>query len=95
MGKNIRVLKMISGEEIICEVVAESELHMIVNKPFMFQVIEAHQGQLALAMTPYVLCDPNIENLPLKHLAIAFDIPAPTQPEKEYLSQTSSIELLS
>ena len=82
---NIVILKLISGDELI----AKEESDGTFSKVRVFQV----SGQSA-GLIPWLLLSPDQTNVKIE-FGIMAKIDAPLEIEKQYLSATSSIQLLS
>lgn len=102
----VKSFKLLGGEEIVAEVMSENRKNAIIGnnfdetvesyvlrRPHILQFQPMGNGQLGLAFVPWTLSNPDIERLilPSSAVLVAFD-PAP-RVERQYLEQTSGIDL--
>lgn len=105
----IMTFKMITGEEVIAEVVearSGSQLltedspafkgavtSYVVKRPHVLQFQPMGRGQLGLALVPWALSNPDIRNLEVPASAVLLAFDPSEEVEKQYLQQTSGISL--
>ena len=93
----IVVIKTIPGEEIIAELVSETNpLHenaITISRPRVFQIVGDEQGRPVPSISPWLATDPDNKKVPMFQHYIATIIPAPTGIEKAYLQTVSGLDL--
>ena len=92
MANIIKVLKLITGEEIIARVKYERDL-LTLEKPMTFQAVPTNQqGQMGFALVPWIMSAKGEQvTISLTHV-LAQDDPQ-NEAEKNYLSQISGLVL--
>ncbi len=85
----IKVLKLISGEEII----AREEGQGTQSRPRVLQMMQTERG-MGAGLVPFIVSAPD-ETVTINQMAIVTVVDAPMQIETAYLQQTSSIDLTS
>lgn len=88
----IKVMKLVSGEEVIAKV-EESLQGVKYSKPRVFHVMQTDRG-VSAALMPYIMAAPD-ETVEIRDSAIISMVDAPKQLEDSYLQQTSGIQLAS
>lgn len=91
--KNIKVIKLATGEDIVCEVTNESAFEYIVKNPLRVVMVPSKMAnagpQVALApFSPYVLWN---DGVGIKTAQIVFDAPAVPELQDEYNAVFSSV----
>jgi hypothetical protein len=105
----ITTFKMVTGEEVIAEVVeSRSGSHVltedsptfksavttyILKRPHTLQFQQLGRGQVGLALVPWTLSNPDIRSLELPATAVLLTFAPSEEVEKQYLQQTSGISL--
>ena len=106
--KDVRVFKLITGEEIIAglqdassaTVLTESVSPGNINtvtllKPMMIQIQQVGPGQIGLVIVPWSLANQQIDSVDIKANMIVADPFMPNfEVEKQYLEQVSGLKLL-
>ena len=94
MAIEVKVLKMISGEEILARTKSENNL-MILNKPMLLTQMPdpAGSGRMGLGFVPWILSAVE-EDVVVSVDHIIAQLPAKPEVEKMYLSQTSGLSLV-
>jgi hypothetical protein len=97
---NVMSFKMISGEEVVAELVStktitenSSPISYTVRRPHVLQFQPVGPGQLGLAFVPWTLSNPAIERLEIPASAILLTFTPVDKVERQYLEQTSGISL--
>lgn len=101
--------KMISGEEVISELVEtrsgsqllteDSALFQgaitdyVVKRPHILQFQQLGRGQVGLALIPWTLSNPDISRLEIPASAVLLSFDPSSEVERQYLQQTSGISL--
>lgn len=93
--------KLVSGEEIVATVTSTKETILgsgvvasySVRRPHILQFQPMGGGQLGLAFVPWTLSNPGIDNLEIPASAVLLTFTPAGGVEKQYLQQTSGIEL--
>ena len=95
-------LKMLTGEEIVTELTGVQEnlstgelLFYNVRRPHVLQFQPMGHGQLGLAFVPWALSNPDIEHIEIPASSVIAKFSPADKVEKQYLQQTSSIEIAS
>lgn len=99
MVNSVKSFKLVGGDEIVAEVVAEKQTHdssvvsYTLRRPHILQFQPMGNGNLGLAFVPWTLSNPTIEriDIPVSQVVAMFD-PA-ERVERQYLEQTSGISL--
>ena len=94
MAIEVKVLKMISGEEILARTKSENTL-VILNKPLLLtQMPDPSQpGRMAFGLVPWIISAVEEDTVVSVDHIIA-QLPAKSEIEKMYLSQTSGLSLV-
>ena len=97
---DVYAFKMVSGEEVIAELKSTitmepsgKPISYHVRRPHILQFQPVGPGQMGLALVPWTLADPTIENLEIPGTAILLKYPAGESTARQYLQQTSGIAL--
>ena len=89
---SVVILKMSSGEEVICGCDNPSAGKYVVEKPRMIHIMQDDSGNARAGLAPWIVSAPDA-TVTIETGVVAC-VPAPTDIEKAYLSQTSRIQLL-
>ena len=94
MATEVKVLKMISGEEVIARIKSENNL-MILNKPMLLTQVSdpAGSGRMGLGFVPWILSAVE-EDVVVSVDHIITQLSVKPEIEKMYLSQTSGLSLV-
>ena len=94
MAIEVKVLKMISGEEVIARIKSENNL-MILNKPMLLTQMPdpAGSGRMGLGFVPWILSAVE-EDVVVSVDHIITQLSVKPEIEKMYLSQTSGLSLV-
>lgn len=97
MNKGIKSFKLVGGDEIVAEIV-RTELgtrsqNWVIKRPLAIKFQPMGQGQIGLALVPWTLSNPTIEELCLNEKAVIAQYEPSATVERQYLQQTSGIEL--
>ena len=94
MAIEVKVLKMISGEEVIARTKSENTL-VILDKPLLLtQMPDPSQpGRMAFGLVPWII-SAAAEDTVVSVDHIIAQLPAKPEIEKMYLSQTSGLSLV-
>tara|TARA_B100000809_G_scaffold233098_1_gene249548 strand:+ start:890 stop:1174 length:285 start_codon:yes stop_codon:yes gene_type:complete len=94
MAIEVKVLKMISGEEVIARTKSENTL-VILDKPLLLtQMPDPSQpGRMAFGLVPWIISAAEEDTVVSVDHIIA-QLPAKPEIEKMYLSQTSGLSLV-
>ena len=93
MANDVKVLKLITGEEVIARVSEESSNLLTLEKPMTFQAVPTNQqGQMGFALVPWFMSGKNEKiTISIDHI-IAEDVPK-GHAEKNYLAQVTGLSL--
>ena len=93
MENNVRVLKLITGEEVMARVTEGNNGLITLDKPMTLQAVPTNQqGQMGFALVPWLMSGKSDTiTISTDHI-IAQDDPQ-AQAEKNYLSQISGLVL--
>ena len=102
----IRSFKLVTGEEIVTEVLTVAQRLaegngvlsgsgncVTVRRPHVLQFQPVSPGQLGLALIPWTLSNPGIQSLEIPHSAILVEFEPQNEVERQYIEQTSGIAL--
>ena len=94
MAIEVKVLKMISGEEVIARTKSEDTL-VILDKPLLLTQLPdpARPGRMGLGLVPWIISAVEEDTVVSVDHIIA-QLPAKPEIEKMYLSQTSGLSLV-
>lgn len=99
MSNQVLAFKLLSGEEVIAEVVRRSltsisAYEWTVRRPHVLRFHPVAPGQMGLAFVPLTLSNPNLETLIIETKSLLFaPFEVSAEVEKQYLQQTSGIAL--
>ena len=93
MANDVKVLKLITGEEVIARISTESSNLLILDKPMILQMMPANQqGQVGFAIVPWLMAG-NSERITIstEHILAEDDV----KPEigKNYLANVTGLSL--
>lgn len=93
---NIKIFKLVSGEEIITKVFEDVPLQsfIIIEKPRSIQPIPQGPNQFGIGLLPYMITNADGQ-IKLYRTAISGECDAPPDVEKVYLQQTTNIQIAS
>lgn len=91
--KDIRVIKLATGEDIVCEVISDSAFEILIKNPLRAVIVPAKVAnagpQIALApFSPYVLWN---DGVGIRSAQVVFNAPAVPELVDEYKSVFSPI----
>lgn len=95
----ILAFKLHGGDEVVAEVTstqmgaAEKVVSYTVRRPHILKMQPTGPNQVGLAFIPWTLSNPVIDSLVIPESAIILTFEPSDHVEKQYLSQTSGIEL--
>ena len=94
MAIEVKVLKMISGEEVIARTKSEDTL-VILDKPLLLTQLPdpSQPGRMAFGLVPWIISAVEEDTVVSVDHIIA-QLPAKPEIEKMYLSQTSGLSLV-
>lgn len=92
---DIKVYKLVSGEEIVGTVVESEQNFVSLEKVRAIHLVPQGNNQFGVAMMPYVTSDPNGAIKIYAHAVSAEVVKVPADLEKTYMMQTSSIQIAS
>ena len=93
MANDVKVLKLITGEEVIARVSEEHNDLLTLEKPMTFQAVPTNQqGQMGFALVPWLMSGKSEKiTISIDHI-IAEDDPK-GHAEKNYLAQVTGLSL--
>ena len=93
MTNDVKVLKLITGEEVIARVSTDSSNLLTLEKPMTFQAVPTNQqGQMGFALVPWLMSGKSEKiTISIDHI-IAEDDPK-GHAEKNYLAQVTGLSL--
>ncbi len=103
----VKSFKMVTGEEVVAEVVMEksgnevstdglftnSITEYVLRRPHTLQFQQVGPGQIGLALVPWTLSNPAIDNLSVPASAVLIAFYPSDKVEQQYIEQTSGISL--
>lgn len=95
MANEIKAFKMVTGEELVAEVVSRALQGgaITVRRPHIIQLQQASPGQYGLVFIPWALSNPDIDKAEIQLSSIVVEFEPGERIQREYLSQTSGIKL--
>ena len=94
MANDVKVLKLITGEEVIARVSEESSNLLTLEKPMTLQMIPPNTstGQVGFALVPWIKAAKNDKTtISIEHILVTDD--ASDQTEKNYLQVITGLSL--
>ena len=94
MANNVKILKLITGEEVIARVSEERSNLLILEKPMTLQMIPPNTstGQMGFAMVPWMKAAKNNKvTISIEHILVTDE--ASDQTEKNYLQVITGLSL--
>ena len=94
MANDVKVLKLITGEEVIARVTEESSNLLILEKPMTLQMIPPNTstGQMGFALVPWIKAAKNDKTtISIEHVLVTDE--ASDQTEKNYLQVITGLSL--
>ena len=94
MANDVKVLKLITGEEVIARVSEESSNLLILEKPMTLQMLPPNTstGQVGFAMVPWIKAAKNDKvTISIEHVLVTDE--ASSQTEKNYLQVITGLSL--
>ena len=93
MANDVKVLKLITGEEVIARVSEESSNLLTLEKPMTLQMIpNTSTGQMGFAMVPWMKAAKNDKTIiSIEHVLVTAE--ASDQTEKNYLQVITGLSL--
>ena len=94
MANDVKVLKLITGEEVIARVTEESSNLLILEKPMTLQMIPPNTstGQVGFALVPWIKAAKNDKTtISIEHVLVTDE--ASDQTEKNYLQLITGLSL--
>ena len=93
MANDVKVLKLITGEEVIARVSRESSNLLILDKPMILQMMPANQqGQVGFAIVPWLMAG-NSEKIIISTEHILAEDIVKSEIEKNYLANVTGLTL--
>lgn len=94
----IITLKLVTGEEIVAELVstsilAEKATSYTIRRPHMIHVQPLPDRKYGLALSPWSMSNPELDTLEIPISAVLAKFAPSGKTEAQYLQQTSSIQL--
>ena len=94
MANDVKVLKLITGEEVIARVSEESSNLLILEKPMTLQMLPPNTstGQVGFALVPWIKAAKNDKTtISIEHILVTDE--ASDQTEKNYLQVITGLSL--
>jgi len=93
MINDVKVLKLITGEEVIARVSRESSNLLILDRPMILQMMPANQqGQVGFAIVPWLMAG-NSEKITISIEHILAEDVVKSEVEKNYLANVTGLTL--
>ena len=93
MINDVKVLKLITGEEVIARVSRESSNLLILDRPMILQMMPANQqGQVGFAIVPWLMAG-NSEKISISIEHILAEVVVKSEVEKNYLANVTGLSL--
>jgi len=93
MANDVKVLKLITGEEVIARISTESSNLLILDKPMILQMMPANQqGQVGFAIVPWLMAG-NSERITISTEHILAEDVVKSEVEKNYLANVTGLTL--
>ena len=94
MANDVKVLKLITGEEVIARISEESNNLLILEKPMTLQMLPPNTstGQVGFALVPWIKAAKNDKTtISIEHILVTDE--ASDQTEKNYLQVITGLSL--
>ena len=93
MENNVKVLKLITGEEVLARVTEEDSGSITLNKPMILQAVPTNQqGKMGFALVPWFMSGKSEKiTISIDHVITQDDLK--DQAEKNYLAQVTGLTL--
>jgi hypothetical protein len=92
MNDNVVVLRLTSGEEIVCRFIKDDDFAIVVDRPRQIMFTPTQTGGVQAQLAPVLFSHPDCRELKIFNHALAVaPIPAPENLSKAYLENTSGI----
>ena len=93
MANDVKVLKLITGEEVIARISRESSNLLILDRPMILQMMPANQqGQVGFAIVPWLMAG-NSEKITISIEHILAEDVVKSEVEKNYLANVTGLTL--
>ena len=93
MANDVKVLKLITGEEVIARISTESSNLLILEKPMTLQIMPANQqGQVGFAIVPWLMAGKS-ERITISTEHILAEDDVKSEIEKNYLANVTGLTL--
>ena len=93
MSNDVKILKLITGEEVIARVSRESSNLLILDRPMILQMMPANQqGQVGFAIVPWLMAG-NSEKITISTEHILAEDVVKSEIEKNYLANVTGLTL--
>lgn len=90
---DVIILKLINGDEMICQLVGENDNYVDVDRPRLMTIQPTKDGQGQFGLIPFLLSNPDARNLPIAKSAIVTRLSASADMSKAYMSTVSGLVL--
>ncbi len=87
-------LKMVSGEEIVAEVVHDDADYVTMNRPRVLQVVPTHEG-MQMALYPWLMSNTDMGEVRIPKDRVIVMSSTQSDVAKNYIQQVSGIQLAS
>ena len=94
MANNVKILKLITGEEVIARVTEEKNNLITLEKPMILQMLAPDRttGQVGFALVPWIKAAKNDKTtISIEHVLVTDE--ASNQTEKNYLQLVTGLSL--
>ena len=93
MANDVKVLKLITGEEVIARISTERSNLLTLDKPMILQMMPANQqGQVGFAIVPWLMAG-NSEKITISTEHILAEDVVKSEIEKNYLANVTGLTL--
>jgi hypothetical protein len=93
MSNDVKVLKLITGEEVIARISTERSNLLTLDKPMILQMMPANQqGQVGFAIVPWLMAG-NSERITISTEHILAEDVVKSEVEKNYLANVTGLTL--
>lgn len=84
-----------SGREVVGTLVSETFEEYVISQPHIIQPVQQGPDQYGLSLYPYSSADPEGKHSFNRNMIVSSSLKVPEDIEKNYLSQTSRIQIVS